>query len=117
MLLSIRNAVKIFGGLRALIIKNLVHFIREALQRGFQGDNHLYFIFILIPVQTLFAHNWLTLPYYLDRAFRGAAGGARVSASGTVWRNSVFKSHTRSESGRSPVIRLARAGAQIGQGV
>jgi MFS family permease len=31
----------------------------------------LYFIFILIPVQTLFAHNWLTLPQYCSRAFTG----------------------------------------------
>lgn len=31
----------------------------------------LYFIFILIPVQTLFAHNWLTLPLYTSRAFDG----------------------------------------------
>ncbi|MFA4924593.1 MAG: MFS transporter [Ignavibacteriaceae bacterium] len=31
----------------------------------------LYFIFILIPVQTLFAHNWLTLPVYFNRAFTG----------------------------------------------
>jgi dipeptide/tripeptide permease len=31
----------------------------------------LYFIFILIPVQTLFAHNWLTLPAYFSRAFTG----------------------------------------------
>ncbi|MBR9998913.1 MAG: MFS transporter [Cyclobacteriaceae bacterium] len=31
----------------------------------------LYFIFILIPVQTLFAHNWLTLPQYTNRAFEG----------------------------------------------
>lgn len=31
----------------------------------------LYFIFILIPVQTLFAHNWLTLPQYCSRAFSG----------------------------------------------
>ncbi|MCK9212248.1 MAG: MFS transporter [Ignavibacteriaceae bacterium] len=31
----------------------------------------LYFIFILIPVQTLFAHNWLTLPAYFNRAFTG----------------------------------------------
>ena len=29
----------------------------------------MFFIFILIPVQTLFAHNWLTIPYYLKRAF------------------------------------------------
>ncbi len=31
----------------------------------------MYFIFILIPVQTLFAHNWLTLPQYTSRAFEG----------------------------------------------
>ncbi|MDT3695675.1 MAG: MFS transporter [Ignavibacterium sp.] len=31
----------------------------------------MYFIFILIPVQTLFAHNWLTLPVYYKRAFTG----------------------------------------------
>lgn len=31
----------------------------------------LFFIFILIPVQTLFAHNWLTLPQYCSRAFDG----------------------------------------------
>ena len=31
----------------------------------------LFFIFILIPVQTLFAHNWLTLPAYCKRAFTG----------------------------------------------
>lgn len=34
-------------GLAAVVIKNLVHFIREALQNGFQGDNSWYFIFIL----------------------------------------------------------------------
>jgi POT family proton-dependent oligopeptide transporter len=28
-----------------------------------------FFIFCLIPVQTLFAHNWLTLPMYVERAF------------------------------------------------
>ncbi|MBF0440567.1 MAG: MFS transporter [Oligoflexales bacterium] len=30
-----------------------------------------FFIFALIPVQTLFAHNWLTLPLYVERAYRG----------------------------------------------
>ena len=30
-----------------------------------------FFIFALIPVQTLFAHNWLTLPKYVERAFKG----------------------------------------------
>ncbi|MCP4213214.1 MAG: peptide MFS transporter [bacterium] len=28
-----------------------------------------FFIFVLIPVQTLFAHNWLTLPLYIERSF------------------------------------------------
>jgi hypothetical protein len=31
----------------------------------------LYFVFILIFVQTLFAHNWLTIPQYTSRAFGG----------------------------------------------
>lgn len=31
----------------------------------------LFFVFILVPVQTLFAHNWLTLPQYCNRAFTG----------------------------------------------
>jgi POT family proton-dependent oligopeptide transporter len=30
-----------------------------------------FFIFALIPVQTLFAHNWLTLPMYVARAYKG----------------------------------------------
>ncbi len=30
-----------------------------------------FFIFALIPVQTLFAYNWLILPQYLERAFEG----------------------------------------------
>jgi len=34
-----------------------------------------FFIFCLIPVQTLFAHNWLTLPMYVERGFRGSAIG------------------------------------------
>ena len=33
----------------------------------------LYFIFILFFVQTLFAHNWLTIPQYTSRAFGGQA--------------------------------------------
>jgi len=34
-------------GLAAVIIKNLVHFIREALENGFQGDAARYYTFIL----------------------------------------------------------------------
>lgn len=32
-----------------------------------------FFIFVLIPVQTLFAHNWLTLPLYIERGFHDTA--------------------------------------------
>jgi hypothetical protein len=37
----------------------------------FRDARFMFFIFILIPVQTLFAHNWLTLPQYCERAFTG----------------------------------------------
>ncbi len=46
-------------------------FLRKRPTHPFRDKRFTFFIFILIPVQTLFAHNWLTLPYYLDRAFRG----------------------------------------------
>jgi len=36
-----------------------------------RDSRFMFFIFILIPVQTLFAHNWLTLPQYFSRAFTG----------------------------------------------
>ena len=36
-----------------------------------------FFIFCLIPVQTLFAHNWLTLPLYVSRAYHGSWVGAK----------------------------------------
>ncbi|MCK5066875.1 MAG: chloride channel protein [Bacteroidales bacterium] len=42
-------------GLAAVIIKNLVHFIREALQNGFQGDNSHYFLFLLPLIGILLA--------------------------------------------------------------
>lgn len=35
-----------------------------------------FFIFILIPVRTLLAHQWLTVPLYIDRAFKGSAIGS-----------------------------------------
>jgi len=39
-----------------------------------------FFIFALIPVQTLFAHNWLTLPMYVARAHRGTWIGDHFEA-------------------------------------
>ena len=46
-------------------------FLKNRPYHPFRDKRFTFFIFILIPVQTLFAHNWLTLPYYLDRAFAG----------------------------------------------
>ena len=46
-------------------------FLRKRPEHPFRDIRFVFFIFILIPVQTLFAHNWLTIPYYLDRAFAG----------------------------------------------
>ncbi|HMA77040.1 MAG TPA: MFS transporter [Candidatus Krumholzibacteriaceae bacterium] len=46
-------------------------FLKRRPWHPFRNKYFSFFIFILIPVQTLFAHNWLTIPYYLDRAFEG----------------------------------------------
>lgn len=55
----------------ALLMLAVWEFLRYRPEHPFRDSRFMYFIFILIPVQTLFAHNWLTIPYYLDRAFRG----------------------------------------------
>lgn len=44
-------------------------------EHPFHDSRFVFFIFVLIPVQTLFAHNWLTLPYYINRAFGGTTVG------------------------------------------
>ena len=59
-------ALAVFGVLA------VYEFVRVRPDHPFRDVRFVFFIFILIPVQTLFAHNWLTLPYYLDRAFRGS---------------------------------------------
>jgi POT family proton-dependent oligopeptide transporter len=53
-------------------ISGVWEFLRHRSEHPFRDARFVFFIFILIPVQTLFAHNWLTLPYYLDRAFIGS---------------------------------------------
>jgi len=58
-------AVVIFG------IIAIWEFLRKRPEHPFRDIRFVLFIFILIPVQTLFAHTWLTIPYYLDRAFAG----------------------------------------------
>ncbi len=50
----------------------VIDYLRHRPDHPFRDLRFTFFIFILIPVQTLFAHNWLTLPYYLDRAFKGS---------------------------------------------
>jgi MFS family permease len=49
----------------------ITDYLKKRPYHPFRNKHFSFFIFILIPVQTLFAHNWLTLPYYLDRAFDG----------------------------------------------
>ena len=50
----------------------IFEFLRHRPLHPMRNSHFAFFIFVLIPVQTLFAHNWLTLPYYLDRAFAGS---------------------------------------------
>ena len=57
----------------AAFIAGLYEFLRHRPDHPFRDVKFVFFIFILVPVQTLFAHNWLTVPYYLDRAFAGTA--------------------------------------------
>jgi len=49
--------------------------LRKRPEHPFNNNRFVFFIFVLIPVQTLFAHNWLTIPYYIDRAFGGSSVG------------------------------------------
>ncbi len=53
------------------LIWSIYEFLRERPNHPLRDLKFVVFIFALIPVQTLFAHNWLTIPYYLDRAFQG----------------------------------------------
>jgi len=55
-----------------LVTLAVFEFLRVRPDHPFRDARFTFFIFILIPVQTLFAHVWLTVPYYLDRAFRGS---------------------------------------------
>lgn len=68
------NAIKMDVALVLSIVFVFIAFVEYVRKRSYHPFNNsqfTFFVFILIPVQTLFAHNWLTLPYYLDRAFQG----------------------------------------------
>jgi len=45
-----------------------------AVNHPFTDLKFTFFIFALIPVQTLFAYNWLVLPPYINRAYEGWIG-------------------------------------------
>ncbi len=44
---------------------------RWLAEHPLSNTKFFFFIFALIPVQTLFTYNWLILPQYLERAFEG----------------------------------------------
>jgi POT family proton-dependent oligopeptide transporter len=67
---SLSNYV-LFPLLAFAFLGTVWEFLRKRPEHPFRDGRFVFFIFILIPVQTLFAHNWLTIPYYLDRAFAG----------------------------------------------
>lgn len=72
---SRQNFQYTIAGIILLGIAALWDFVRRRPDHPFRDVRFVFFIFILIPVQTLFAHNWLTIPYYLDRAFAGTIVG------------------------------------------
>lgn len=46
--------------------------LKEYFTEGpFSNARFIFFIFMLLPVRTLFAHQWLTMPQYILRAFSG----------------------------------------------
>ncbi len=72
-LFGINISFDLFFFLSALgFVVCIYEFLKNRPFHPFRDKRFTFFIFILIPVQTLFAHNWLTLPYYLDRAFAGS---------------------------------------------
>jgi len=57
------------------ILAALIPVARRWLARHPLSDAKFsFFIFALIPVQTLFAYNWLILPQYINRAYSGWIG-------------------------------------------
>jgi len=75
-LIAFRLTLDLYSLLAAIaFVLAIVEYLRQRPLHPFRDKRFSYFIFILIPVQTLFAHNWLTIPYYLDRAFAGSFVG------------------------------------------
>ncbi len=64
----------------ALVVALAIAIVAVPMVRGWVSRHPLadlkffFFIFALIPVQTLFTYNWLVLPQYINRAFEGFIG-------------------------------------------
>jgi len=58
-------------GIILFALAGIMIFLKVRPDHPFNNGPFVFFVFILIPVQTLFAHNWLTLPYYINRSFGG----------------------------------------------
>ncbi len=73
---AVMHWLRRFGLVTILLILfvtfTLIYMLKRRPDHPFRDSRFVFFIFILIPVQTLFAHNWLTLPYYINRAFGGS---------------------------------------------
>ena len=76
------------AGLAAVIIKNLVHFIHEAVQNGFHGDYSQYYIFIL-PIVGI-ALTVLFIKYINKRPVGHGIPGVLFSISKN---NGIIRSH------------------------
>lgn len=57
--------------LAAGLVVSTWEYLRHRPDHPFRDLRFVFFIFMLIPVQTLFAHQWLTIPLYLKRAYEG----------------------------------------------
>jgi len=69
------NVVSALGVALAWTVLALVSKTGRFLARHPLADGKFFFfIFALIPVQTLFTYNWLVLPQYISRAFEGWIG-------------------------------------------
>ncbi len=58
-----------WGSVIVLMFLLCAEFLRKRPDHPFWDRHFVFFIFVLVPVQTLFAHTWLTVPIYLQRAF------------------------------------------------
>jgi len=67
------EAVKNQSGPSLPWTKRVLRWLRE---HPMADPRFAFFIFVLIPVQTLFAHQYLTLPLYVQRAYAGTWLGA-----------------------------------------